>query len=164
MSLSDFRTLGRSGLAVSPLTLGTMTFGTARWGLDTAGSKAVFDAYVEAGGNAVDTADVYSNGRSEEMLGSFIAERGLRDEIVLATKSGFATGQGPHAGGPQAMAMRGRRTTSVSMEPIRLATCSSPTGTGRSSMSSVTSPGRWTSPPPASLSPGWWSGPAYHRR
>lgn len=106
MSLSDFRTLGRSGLAVSPLTLGTMTFGTARWGLDTAGSKAVFDAYVEAGGNAVDTADVYSNGRSEEMLGSFIAERGLRDEIVLATKSGFATGQGPHAGGNGAKHLR----------------------------------------------------------
>lgn len=99
MSLTDFRTLGSSGLAVSPLTLGTMTFGTARWGLDTAGSKAVFDAYVEAGGNAVDTADVYSSGRSEEMLGGFIAERGLRDQIVLATKSGFATGQGPHAGG-----------------------------------------------------------------
>lgn len=99
MSLTDFRTLGRSGLAVSPLTLGTMTFGTARWGLDEAGSKAVFNAYVEAGGNAVDTADVYSNGRSEEMLGGFIAERGLREQIVLATKSGFATGSGPHTGG-----------------------------------------------------------------
>lgn len=99
MPLTDFRTLGRSGLAVSPLTLGTMTFGTARWGLDKAGSKAVFDAYVEAGGNAVDTADVYSNGRSEEMLGGFIAERSLRDQIVLATKSGFATGSGPHTGG-----------------------------------------------------------------
>ncbi len=99
MSLTDFCTLGRSGLAVSPLTLGTMTFGTARWGLDEAGSKAVFNAYVEAGGNAVDTADVYSNGRSEKMLGCFIAERGLREQIVLATKSGFATGNGPHAGG-----------------------------------------------------------------
>jgi aryl-alcohol dehydrogenase-like predicted oxidoreductase len=99
MPLTDFRTLGRSGLAVSPLTLGTMTFGTARWGLDEAGSKAVFDAYVEAGGNAVDTADVYSKGRSEEMLGGFIAERGLREQIVLATKSGFATGSGPHTGG-----------------------------------------------------------------
>ncbi|WP_236841708.1 aldo/keto reductase [Bosea sp. PAMC 26642] len=76
-----------------------MTFGTARWGLDEAGSRAVFDAYVEAGGNAVDTADVYASGRSEEMLGGFIRERGLRDQIVLATKSGFAAGQGPHAGG-----------------------------------------------------------------
>lgn len=99
MSLTDFRTLGRSGLAVSPLTLGTMTFGTARWGLDEAGSRAVFNAYVDAGGNAVDTADVYASGRSEEMLGSFIAERGLRDQIVLATKSGFGVGSGPHFGG-----------------------------------------------------------------
>ena len=99
MSLTDYRTLGRSGLAVSPLTLGTMTFGTARWGQDEAGSQAVFDAYVEAGGNAVDTADVYAGGRSEEMLGAFIEARSLRHQIVLATKSGFATGQGPHAGG-----------------------------------------------------------------
>jgi aryl-alcohol dehydrogenase-like predicted oxidoreductase len=99
MQLADYRTLGRSGLAVSPLALGTMTFGTARWGLDEAGSRAVFDAYVEAGGNFVDTADVYASGRSEEMLGGFIADRSLRDRIVLATKSGFAAGQGPHAGG-----------------------------------------------------------------
>lgn len=97
--MTDFRTLGRSGLAVSPLTLGTMTFGAARWGLDEAGSKTVFNAYVEAGGNAVDTADVYAGGRSEEMLGGFIAERGLRDQIVLSTKSGFAASPGPHAGG-----------------------------------------------------------------
>ena len=47
MDLTQYRTLGRSGLAVSPLALGTMTFGTARWGLDAAGSRAVFDAYVE---------------------------------------------------------------------------------------------------------------------
>lgn len=99
MSLADYRTLGRSGLAVSPLALGTMTFGTARWGLDEAGSRAVFDAYVAAGGNFVDTVDVYAGGRSEEMLGGFVAERRLRDRIVLATKSGFAAGQGPHAGG-----------------------------------------------------------------
>ena len=99
MGLSDYRTLGRSGLAVSPLALGTMTFGTARWGMGQEGSKAVFDAYVEAGGNFVDTADVYSGGRSEEMLGDFIAERGLRDQLVVATKAGFAAGQGPHAGG-----------------------------------------------------------------
>jgi len=99
MALSDYRTLGRSGLAVSPLALGTMTFGTARWGSDEAGSKAVFDAYVEAGGNFVDTADVYSGGRSEEMLGDFIARRGLRDQLVVATKAGFSAGKGPHAGG-----------------------------------------------------------------
>ena len=99
MSLSQYRTLGRSGLSVSPIALGTMTFGTSRWGSGEDGSRAVFNAYVDAGGNFVDTADVYSSGRSEEMLGTFIAERALRDSIVLATKSGFGAGKGPHAGG-----------------------------------------------------------------
>lgn len=99
MDLTHYRTLGRSGLAVSPLALGTMTFGTARWGLDEGGSRAVFDAYVARGGNFVDTADVYAGGASETMVGRFVAERGLREQIVLATKSGFATGSGPHAGG-----------------------------------------------------------------
>ncbi len=99
MSLSNYRTLGRSGLAVSPLALGTMTFGTARWGSGEADSRAIFNAYVDAGGNLVDTADVYSAGKGEEMLGGFIAERSLRDSIVLATKSGFAAGLGPHLGG-----------------------------------------------------------------
>ncbi|WP_426169242.1 aldo/keto reductase [Sandarakinorhabdus sp. DWP1-3-1] len=99
MSLADYRTLGRSGLVVSPLVLGTMTFGVARWGMDRPAAEAVFDAYVEAGGNVVDTADVYAGGRSEEMIGAIIADRGLRDHIVIATKSGFASGTGPHAGG-----------------------------------------------------------------
>ena len=99
MSLANYRTLGRSGLAVSPLALGTMTFGTARWGTSEDDSKAVFNAYVDAGGNLIDTADVYSAGRGEEMVGKFIAERSLRDRIVLATKSGFSAGQGPHNGG-----------------------------------------------------------------
>ena len=99
MSLTDYRTLGRSGLAVSPFALGTMTFGTARWGMDEAGSRAVLEAYVEAGGNFIDTADVYAGGESEAMVGRFVAERGLRDRLVLATKSGFAAGAGPHAGG-----------------------------------------------------------------
>jgi aryl-alcohol dehydrogenase-like predicted oxidoreductase len=99
MPLTNYRTLGRSGLVVSPLALGTMTFGTARWGLNQADSAAVFDAYVDAGGNFVDTADVYSAGRSEEMLGSFVADRKLRDQIVIATKAGFAAGQGVWTGG-----------------------------------------------------------------
>ncbi|MFZ6643349.1 aldo/keto reductase [Undibacterium sp. TC4M20W] len=99
MPLTDYRTLGRSGLVVSPFCLGTMTFGTARWGSGEEASRAVFNAYVEAGGNFIDTADVYSSGRSEEMLGRFIQEQSLRDRVVLATKSGFADGHGPHAGG-----------------------------------------------------------------
>jgi aryl-alcohol dehydrogenase-like predicted oxidoreductase len=99
MSLTHYRTLGRSGLVVSPLALGAMTFGAARWGMDEAEAAAVFDAYHEAGGNFVDTADVYAGGRSEEMLGRLIAERKLREQIVLATKAGFAAGEGVHTGG-----------------------------------------------------------------
>ncbi|KQM70919.1 aldo/keto reductase [Sphingomonas sp. Leaf20] len=99
MTLETYRSLGRSGLLVSPLALGTMTFGTPRWGLDEAGSRAVFDRYTELGGNFIDTADVYAGGRSEEMVGAFVADRSLRDRTVIATKSGFATGRGFHAGG-----------------------------------------------------------------
>ncbi len=100
MSLTNFRTLGRSGLVVSPLALGTMTFGTARWGTAADVSADIFNAYVDAGGNFLDTADVYSGGRSEEMLGRFVAGRQLRDRLVLATKFGFNTAAGnPHGGG-----------------------------------------------------------------
>lgn len=99
MSLTALRTLGRSGLVVSPLALGTMTFGQERWGADEASARAIFDAYRAAGGNFVDTADVYSGGASEEMVGRFIRETGSRDRIVLATKFGFNAGGGPLAGG-----------------------------------------------------------------
>jgi aryl-alcohol dehydrogenase-like predicted oxidoreductase len=94
MDLTSYRTLGQSGLIVSPLALGTMTFGAHRWGASENTSRALFDAYVDAGGNFLDTADVYSAGRSEEMLGSFLSDSGLRDRLVIATKSGFPRGQG----------------------------------------------------------------------
>ena len=106
MALTDYRTLGRSGLVVSPLALGAMTFGMARWGVERAGAEAIFDAYVGAGGNIVDTADVYAGGRSEEILGVIIEDRGLRDSLVVATKSGFAAGHGPHTGGNSAKHVR----------------------------------------------------------
>lgn len=99
MPVPQFRTFGRSGLVVSPFALGTMTFGMARWGAGQEGARDIFDAYVQAGGNFVDTADVYSGGRSEEMLGALIAERGLRDELVVATKAGFSAGAGVSGGG-----------------------------------------------------------------
>lgn len=100
MTLTDFRTLGRSGLVVSPLALGTMTFGTPRWGSADDVSESIFQAYVEAGGNFIDTADVYAKGRSEELVGGYVASRGLRDQLVLTTKFGFNTQPGnPHAGG-----------------------------------------------------------------
>ncbi len=86
MTLTSFRTLGRSGLVVSPLCLGTMTMGTPRWGSPDEVSEAIFNGYVDAGGNFIDTADAYANGRSEELLGEYIAKRNLRDKLVLATK------------------------------------------------------------------------------
>src|SRR5688572_21493949 len=78
MNLQTYRPLGHSGLLVSPLALGTMTFGTPGWGLNEAGSRAVIEQYVELGGNFIDTADVYAGGRSEEIVGTFLAEKGLR--------------------------------------------------------------------------------------
>lgn len=107
MDMTDYRTLGRSGLAVSPLALGTMTFGAGRWGADKAGSCAIFDAYADMGGNFIDTADVYSGGESEAMIGRFLRERGGRDRMVIATKSGFPRGEGnPLAGGNSARNIR----------------------------------------------------------
>lgn len=100
MSLTAFRTLGRSGLIVSPIALGTMTFGTSRWGSLDEVSESIFHAYVDAGGNFIDTADVYAKGRSEELIGSYVRDRSLRDKLVLATKFSFNTESGnPNAGG-----------------------------------------------------------------
>ncbi len=100
MRLTDYVTLGRSGLRVSPVCLGTMTFGNTDWGSDEAVSRAIFDRYVEAGGNFLDTADLYASGKSEELLGKFIAERSLRDCAVIATKFTFNNDPGnPNAGG-----------------------------------------------------------------
>lgn len=83
----DFYTLGNSGLKVTRLALGTMTFGTEwGWGSDKDTARAVFNAYVDAGGNFFDTADAYTGGTSETWLGEFIAERGLRDDAVISTK------------------------------------------------------------------------------
>lgn len=97
--MHDLRTLGRSGLLVSPLTLGTMTMANPGWGSDDTGSAAVLDRFLEAGGNSIDTADVYSGGDSEDLLGRLIAQRGIRDAVVLATKYGFGGGGGPVTGG-----------------------------------------------------------------
>ncbi|GIW05832.1 MAG: oxidoreductase [Dehalococcoidia bacterium] len=89
----NYRTLGRTGLKVAPLCLGTLTFG---WQADEATSFAILDAYVEAGGNFVDTANVYAGGRAEEVIGRWLKERGNRDSIVLATKVGVKVGDGPN--------------------------------------------------------------------
>ena len=95
MSLQDYITLGRSGLRVDRLSLGTMTFGTEwGWGSDEAQAREIFDRYVDQGGNTVDTANLYTNGKSEQMVGKFIGEKKLRDRIVLATKFTFNTEPG----------------------------------------------------------------------
>src|SRR5215469_15766279 len=101
MAMHEYTTLGRSGLRVSPLCLGTMTFGTEwGWGAEENVSRSLLDGYLEAGGNFIDTADGYTGGQSEEMLGKFIAERGLRDRVVLATKFTFnGDPANPNAGG-----------------------------------------------------------------
>ena len=95
MSLTNFRTLGRSGLVVSPLALGAMTFGPGNWGADERTSRAIFDAYRGAGGNFIDTADIYSGGDSERLVVRFIKEAGARDDVVLATKFVFNASASP---------------------------------------------------------------------
>ncbi len=80
-----YRLLGHSGLRVSEISLGTMTFGEDwGWGAAKDDARTIYDAYREAGGNFIDTANVYTNGSSEIQLGEFMA--GHRGEIVLATK------------------------------------------------------------------------------
>ncbi len=97
----NYYTLGNSGLRVSRLALGTMTFGDDwGWGADESTSRALFDRYVAAGGNFFDSADLYTNGRSEEMLGAFIRDAGIRDQAVIATKFSYNAEPGnPNAGG-----------------------------------------------------------------
>jgi aryl-alcohol dehydrogenase-like predicted oxidoreductase len=81
----QYRLLGRSGLRVSELCLGTMSFGTEwGWGADRAESQRIFDAYANAGGNFLDTANRYTEGTSERWLGEFVQSN--RDHFVVATK------------------------------------------------------------------------------
>jgi aryl-alcohol dehydrogenase-like predicted oxidoreductase len=87
VELVEYRTLGRSGLRVSPLALGTMTFGDANWGSDAETSKEIIARYLDAGGNVIDTANGYSEGGSEQVIGEYLASRpGLRDRVVISTK------------------------------------------------------------------------------
>ncbi len=96
----EYVSLGRSGLIVSPFCLGTMTFGNDRWGSPDEESQRIFHRFLEAGGNFVDVADVYADGKSEEVLGCFITDSKLRDRVVVATKFTFNAQEGnPNAGG-----------------------------------------------------------------
>ena len=100
-SLATYHALGKSGLRVSPLCLGTMTFGTEwGWGSAESTARAIFERYLSAGGNFIDTADGYTNGTSEKLIGKFMKSMGNRDSIVLATKFTFSTRPGdPNGGG-----------------------------------------------------------------
>ncbi|MDY6996867.1 MAG: aldo/keto reductase [Actinomycetota bacterium] len=96
MSLDHYRTLGRSGLRVSPLALGAMTFGEDAGGAGASVdvSEDILTGYLDRGGNFVDTANFYTNGHSEKILGDYFAARpGMRDRTILATK--FFTNMSP---------------------------------------------------------------------
>ena len=88
----EYRYLGNSGTPVSALGLGTMTFGAET---HEPGAHAQLDRFVEAGGTFIDTADVYSQGVSEEIVGRWLAKSGRRSEVVLATKARFPMGGDP---------------------------------------------------------------------
>jgi aryl-alcohol dehydrogenase-like predicted oxidoreductase len=90
----NYVNLGTSGLQVSRACLGTMTFGNTEWGTDGAESRRIVDAFLDAGHNFIDTADVYNAGVSEEMVGRAVADR--RQEVVLATKGYNVMGPGPN--------------------------------------------------------------------
>jgi len=94
----EYRTLGASGCAVSAFALGTMTFGNTTDHMD---AFAQLDAFAEAGGTVVDTADVYVGGTSERITGRWLAERPaeITERMVLATKGRFPTSGEPNAAG-----------------------------------------------------------------
>lgn len=99
----NYRNLGRTGLKVSEICLGTMQWG---WTADEATSHSVMDAFVAAGGNFIDTADIYSNwapnnpgGVSEEIIGRWLKTRGNRDQIIVATKARGRMWEGPNGEG-----------------------------------------------------------------
>jgi aryl-alcohol dehydrogenase-like predicted oxidoreductase len=88
----QYRRLGTTGLMVSELCLGCMTFGRE---LDEEGSRGMISRFVDAGGNFVDTADVYEQGASEEIVGRALKDV-RRDDVILATKVRFPMGEGPN--------------------------------------------------------------------
>jgi aryl-alcohol dehydrogenase-like predicted oxidoreductase len=100
LTLDTYRLLGRSGLRVSPLALGTATFGTEwGWGAERDEARKLFDTYVERGGNFIDTAPTYTDGSSERLLGEFTRDH--RESLVLATKYTTLRRPGdPNSGGP----------------------------------------------------------------
>jgi aryl-alcohol dehydrogenase-like predicted oxidoreductase len=117
-SLDKYRLLGRSGLRVSPLALGTMTFGLEwGWGADQDEARRIFDAYTEDGGNFIDTSNNYTDGTAERLIGAFAV--GRRDRLVIATKYSIPVrADDPNSGGNHRKSM----VRSVETSLKRLAT------------------------------------------
>jgi aryl-alcohol dehydrogenase-like predicted oxidoreductase len=113
----DYRMLGDSGCAVSSLCLGTMTFGVET---DESAAHQQLDLFIEAGGTMVDTADVYGDGRSEEIIGHWFASRppDVTDRVVLATKGRFAVDASPNGAGLSARHLT--RALDASLRRLRL--------------------------------------------
>ena len=87
MPLNHYLTLGRSGLRVSPLCLGTMTFGEDwGWGTSVEESQRILDVFMDRGGNFIDTANMYTKGHSEKIIGDHLGSSKKRDRAVIATK------------------------------------------------------------------------------
>ncbi len=116
MSLDHYVTLGRSGLRVSPLCLGAMTFGEdLGWGTSVEASNAIIDDYLERGGNFIDTANIYTHGHSEKIIGDHLSKTpSRRDRVVLATKffGGMFPGD-PNSGGANRKAIVGSLDNSL---------------------------------------------------
>ena len=90
-----YRFLGSSGLLISRITLGTMTFGAPDWGCDEQEAHAILKRFLDGGGNSIDAADVYAGGRAEEIIGTFLPQI-PREQIVLASKCYFPMGTQPN--------------------------------------------------------------------
>lgn len=93
VQIMEYRFMGRTGLKVSELCMGTQTFG---WVTAEADAGSMMDRFVEAGGNFFDTSNIYNEGRSETILGNWLKRRGRRDQLVIASKVFFPAGQGPN--------------------------------------------------------------------
>lgn len=108
-NLRRYALAGRRGLRISPLSLGAGTFGDGwdpAWQSPPDEIDRIIGAYLDAGGNVIDTADRYQNGRSEELVGAYLRSSGRRDDVVLATKCGYGAPGDVHQGGNARLSMQ----------------------------------------------------------